>query len=66
MTEIVLLDSSCEANIAENFKRILAVIGGIDGLPSVDAEDNGKVLTVVEGEWAAASAEADNGGGNDG
>lgn len=33
-----------------------------DKLPVVDSEDNGKILTVVEGEWAAAQA---GGGGGD-
>lgn len=34
----------------------------IAGLPTVSASDNGKVLTVVSGAWAAA--EAGGGGGN--
>lgn len=33
------------------------VAGSGSVLPSVDAEDNGKRLAVVSGEWAAASAE---------
>lgn len=36
--------------------------GGGGGLPEVDDSDNGKVLTVVEGEWAAASGGGGGGG----
>ena len=36
--------------------------GGGAGLPAVTADDNGDVLTVVEGEWAKA---APSGGGSD-
>ena len=32
------------------------------GLPEVDADDNGKVLTVVEGAWAAAAGGSGGGG----
>lgn len=31
--------------------------GGASGLPSVTADDNGKILTVVEGKWEAGEAE---------
>lgn len=36
--------------------------GAIDALPSVTSSDNGKVLTVVSGAWAAASLPLYNGG----
>lgn len=31
------------------------IVDGVGGLPDVTASDNGKVLTVVNGTWAAAS-----------
>lgn len=59
---IDFLDSSCEANIAENFRRTNAAIEG-GGLPAIESGDAGKVLTVNDDadgvEWA-------NGGGGGG
>ena len=52
---IDFLDSSCEANIAENFRRTNAAIEG-GGLPAIESGDAGKVLTVNDDadgvEWA--------------
>ena len=36
--------------------------GGSGGLPSVTSADNGKVLMVVQGAWAAANLPVYNGG----
>lgn len=43
---------------------------GIQGLPEVTAEDEGKVLKVVNGQWAVVAEEtaeepAEEGGGNE-
>ena len=43
--------------LEKNLERILAIIDALDALPAVTAEDNGKILKVVNGAWAAASAE---------
>lgn len=63
MVNVTLLDSSCEANIAENFQRIITAINGAaePELPEVSATNNGQVLTVVDGQWAAADL-PENGG----
>ena len=54
-----LLDSACQANIDENFNRVLGDISTAAGgvLPEIAAGDAGKVLTVNEDadgvEWAS-------------
>ena len=42
------------ANITTNDGMINAIAGIVTPLPAVSSTENGKVLTVVEGEWAAA------------
>lgn len=47
-------DADTVANISTNDGMINAIAGIVTPLPAVSATENGKVLTVVEGEWAAA------------
>lgn len=42
--------------------EILENGGGVGGLPEVDSTDNGKVLTVIDGAWAAGSGGGGGGG----
>ena len=52
-------DDVAELNtIPDMINAIATVAAGVAGatLPEVTAEDNGKVLTVVDGAWAAAEA----------
>lgn len=42
------------ADVINAIATLVAATGGT--LPAVDGDDNGKILKVVEGAWAAASA----------
>ena len=59
------LDSNeARFNVPPNYNGVdLATVNQIPtGLPSVTSSDNGKILTVVNGAWAAASLPIYNGG----
>ena len=40
-------------NMSEALGELSAAVQGIDGLPTVTADDNGKMLVVYEGVWTA-------------
>lgn len=42
---------------ADMINAIAGIAATIKGLPAVKASDNGKILKVVEGEWALADDE---------
>jgi hypothetical protein len=53
-------DADDVADVNTNADMINAIAGiaaTIKGLPAVKASDNGKILKVVEGEWALADDE---------
>lgn len=57
--------STAEAWNSEHWDELPSLqtqIDGIEGLPAVTASDNGKVLTVVNGAWAAATLPTYQGG----
>lgn len=41
--------------IPDMIEAIATVVGSGSMLPAVDAEDNGKIMKVVEGAWALAN-----------
>ena len=48
-------DADTVADITTNDGMINAIAAIVTPLPAVSATENGKILTVVEGEWAAAN-----------
>lgn len=52
------IDDVADVNTnADMINAIAGIAATIKGLPAVKASDNGKVLKVVEGEWALADDE---------
>lgn len=49
-------DISTNADMINAIASLVSASGGVS-LPAVTAADNGKVLTVVDGEWAAKTPE---------
>lgn len=53
-SESAVADLTTSADVINAIASHVAA-GGADALPAVKAADNGKVLTVVSGKWAAAA-----------
>ena len=52
------IDDVADVNTnADMINAIAGIAATIKGLPAVKASDNGKILKVVEGEWALADDE---------
>lgn len=52
------IDDVADVNTnADIINAIAGIAATIKGLPAVKASDNGKILKVVEGEWALADDE---------